>query len=361
MKRALALSTKVSTRVSTRVSSKILSALFAVSLFSTAVASEDVAPQPAKPSFIEYTESLKQEALQKGYNQALLDEVFSSLTFHERIVKADQSQPESVETLSTYLPKRVSETRITMARMFYKQHLAELEKIGEKYGVQPRFIIALWGLESSFGRFMGNYSIPSALATLAYDGRRETFFREEFFHALDILAEGHINFVDMKGSWAGAMGQSQFMPSSFLAYAQDGDGDGKKDIWTNQLDVFASIANYLKQQNWNSSLSWGREVVLPANFDTSLAIQRGSLARAPWLERWNDSARSLANWNELGVRRLNNSALPARELKAALILPDGEGGRAFLGYDNYKSLMHWNRSYYFVTSVGYLADLIVAE
>ena len=317
--------------------------------------------QPAKPSFAEYTVALRQEAEQKGYDKALLDEVFSSLTFHERVVKADQSQPESVETLSTYLPKRVSDIRITMARGFYKQYQPELEKIGEKYGVQPRFIVALWGLESSFGRFMGTYSIPSALATLAYDGRRETFFRQEFFNALDILAEGHISFTDMKGSWAGAMGQSQFMPSSFLAYAQDGDGDGKKDIWTNQLDVFASIANYLKQQDWDSSITWGREVILPEGFDAGMAIQRGSLARTAWLGRWNDSARSLAKWNELGVSRLNGTDLPARDLQAALILPDGEGGRAFLGYDNYKSLMHWNRSYYFVTSVGYLADLIIAE
>ncbi len=342
-----------------------LPALLVTSLFgtlaSTAVANETATEQPAKPSFEDYTAALRLEADQKGYDKALLDQVFSSLTFHERVVKADQSQPESVETLSTYLPKRVSETRIRMAREFYQQYLPELEKIGEKYGVQPRFIVALWGLESSFGRFMGNYSIPSALATLAYDGRRETFFRQEFFNALDILAEGHISFADMKGSWAGAMGQSQFMPSSFLAYAQDGDGDGKKDIWTNQLDVFASIANYLKQQKWDNSITWGREVVLPEGFDVSMAIQRGSLARAPWLERWNDSARSLAQWNKLGVRRLNGTELPARDLQAALILPDGEGGRAFLGYDNYKSLMHWNRSYYFVTSVGYLADLIVAE
>lgn len=319
------------------------------------------AEQPAKPSFEQYTAALRQEAEQKGYDKALLDQVFSSLTFHERVVKADQSQPEVVETLSTYLPKRVSDIRITMARGFYQQYLPQLEIIGEKYGVQPRFIVALWGLESSFGRFMGTYSIPSALATLAYDGRRETFFRQEFFNALDILAEGHISFADMKGSWAGAMGQSQFMPSSFLAYAQDGDGDGKKDIWTNQLDVFASIANYLKQQDWDNSITWGREVVLPEGFDTSLAIQRGSLARSAWLGRWNDSARSLAKWNELGVRRLNGTELPKRDMQAALILPDGDAGRAFLGYDNYKSLMHWNRSYYFVTSVGYLADLIIAE
>lgn len=333
--------------------------LLSSQLFSPLVLAND---SPAtKPDFASYTSALKQEALSRGYDASLLDAVFSSLQFHERVVSADRSQPEVVETLDTYLPKRVSETRIRMARERYQQYQPQLEEIGKRYGVQPRFIVALWGLESSFGRFQGNYSIPSALATLAYEGRRETFFRTEFFHALDILAQGHIDLDNMKGSWAGAMGQSQFMPSSFLSYAQDGDGDGKKDIWTNELDVFASIANYLKQQGWDYSKTWGREVKLPAGFDTGYAIQRGSLARNEWLGRWNASARSMADWHQLGVRRLNGEVLPQRDISAALVLPDGPTGRAFLAYDNYKSLMHWNRSYYFVTSVGYLADLIVAE
>lgn len=314
-----------------------------------------------KEGFADYTVALKQEALEKGYASELVEQVFTSLTFYERAVSSDRSQPEFVETLDTYLPKRVSETRIRMAREFYRQHLPELEKIGQKYGVQPRFIVALWGLESSFGRIMGSFSVPSALATLAYEGRRETFFKQEFFHAMDILAQGHISLDNMKGSWAGAMGQSQFMPSSFQAYAQDGDGDGKKDIWGNQLDVFASIAFYLKSRGWSNNETWGRQVQLPAGFDISNAIARGPLERTAWLKRWNDSERSLADWQALGVRRTDGRDLPVRELNAALILPDGEKGRAYLGYSNYKALMHWNRSYYFVTSVGYLADLIIAE
>lgn len=331
-------------------------------LFSVAaLLSMPVLAEDAKPSFSDYTTALKVEAQSKGYKSELLDEVFSSLTYHERIVSADKSQPEFVETLDTYLPKRVSEIRISMARERYEKYLPELTEIGKKYGVHPRFIVALWGLESSFGRFMGSYSVPSALVTLAYDGRRETFFKKEFFHALDILADGHIRFADMKGSWAGAMGQSQFMPSSFMAYAQDGDGDGKKDIWTNQLDVFASIANYLKQQGWDSDKTWGREVLLPKDFDATNAIARGSLKRSEWLERWQQSERSLSQWHALGIKRLNGTELPQRDITAALIFPDGENGRAFLAYDNYKVLMHWNRSYYFVTSVGYLADLIVAK
>lgn len=177
--------------------------LLSSQLFSPLVLAND--SPAAKPDFASYTSALKQEALSRGYDASLLDAVFSSLQFHERVVSADRSQPEVVETLDTYLPKRVSETRIRMARERYQQYQPQLEEIGKRYGVQPRFIVALWGLESSFGRFQGNYSIPSALATLAYEGRRETFFRTEFFHALDILAQGHIDLDNMKGSWAGAM------------------------------------------------------------------------------------------------------------------------------------------------------------
>lgn len=343
-------------KFSVAVTQFITAAVGAAVLLSGSVLADEV-----KPSFSDYSLALKAEAKEKGYSNDLLEQVFSSLTFHERIVSADKSQPEFVETLETYLPKRVSDIRIAMARERYVKYLPELTKIGNKYGVQPRFIVALWGLESSFGRLMGNYSVPSALATLAYEGRREAFFKKEFFHALDILAAGHISFADMKGSWAGAMGQSQFMPSSFMAYAQDGDGDGKMDIWTNQLDVFASIANYLKQQGWDNDKTWGRQVLLPAGFDPAHAIAKGSLQRGEWLKRWQQSERSLSEWQALGVKRMNGTDLPQRDIKAALIFPDGENGQAYLAYDNYKVLMHWNKSYYFVTSVGYLADLIVAK
>ena len=317
-------------------------------------------PVLAKPDFSEYAAGLQQEAEERGYSTELIEQVFASLEYHERIVSADRSQPERVETLDTYLPKRVSETRIRMARERYQKYQQELKEIEARYGVQGRFIVALWGLESSFGRFMGNHSVPSSLATLAYEGRREAFFRGEFFHALDILAAGHIALEDMKGSWAGAMGQSQFMPSSFLAYAQDFDGDGKKDIWGNQMDVFASIANYLKSRGWDNSLTWGREVKLPDGFSMDYTIPRGTPNHTVWLREWARTERTLAEWQQLGVRRTDGRDLPERDIKAALILPDNENGRAYLAYDNYKTLMHWNRSYYFVTSVGHLADLIAA-
>lgn len=331
----------------------------------TSTVKAKAATAPAEPankgSFEQYAASLQQQALAKGYSRALVDEVFASLRHYQSAVVADKKQPEFTETLDTYLPKRISKQRIALARKYYKEHQQELQAIGQKYGVQPRFIVALWGLESSFGKIMGNYSVPSALATMAYDGRREDFFKAEFFLALDILQQGHVKLADMKGSWAGAMGQSQFMPSAFMSYAQDGDGDGHINIWQSRSDAFASIANYLKTRGWDHNQTWGREVKVPKNFDFSYVIPKGSKDRTQWLQWWAKSERSLAAWQSLGVRTTEGKALPKRDLKAALVMPDDEQGRVYLAYSNYQTLMHWNRSYYFVTSVGYLADLIVAE
>ncbi|MCW8833945.1 MAG: lytic murein transglycosylase, partial [Colwellia sp.] len=187
---------------------------------------------------------------------------------------------------------------------------------------------------------------------------REAFFKKQLWAALTILDEGHIKIDNMKGSWAGAMGQNQFMPTSFLAYAVDGNGDGKKDIWQNQVDIFASMANYLKKEGWNDELTWGRQVKLPQNFDNSLAIPKNTGSRKKWLKAWSTSEKTLAEWQALGVRRTDGTNLPNVDIKAALVFPDDENGRAYLAYDNYKSLMHWNLSYYFVSSVGHLSDRI---
>lgn len=326
-----------------------------------AIQAQEAQLEPTPKTFQSYTAELKQEAVQRGYASTLIESVFASLQHYQSAVVADKKQPEFVETLDTYLPKRVTKQRIELARKYYQEHKVELEAIGQRYGVQPRFIVALWGLESSFGKFMGNYSVPSALATMAFDGRREAFFRKEFFLALDILATGHVELSQMKGSWAGAMGQSQFMPSAFQSYAQDGDGDGHINIWQSRLDAWASMANYLKTVGWVDDQTWGREVSVPQGFDFKTVIAKGSKDRAQWLEWWDQSERSLAQWQALGVRTTTGGHLPARDLRAALVMPDDEQGRIYLAYSNYKTLMHWNRSYYFVTSVGYLADLIVAK
>ncbi len=309
-------------------------------------------------AFDAYVAKLKVEALEKGYSEQLLNEAFATIKFKPKVISADKNQPEVKETLETYLPKRVPDWKVQQARELYKKHQNVLEKVAAQYGVQARFIVALWGLESNFGRIQGGYPVISSLVTLAYDGRRETMYKNQLWAALDILKDGHINLENFKGSWAGAMGQTQFMPTSFNSYAVDYNGDGRKDIWTTEEDAFASIANYLKSVGWNDDLTWGRQVKLPAGFDTDTILKRGTRSHKQWLDEWAQSERSLTKWNELGLKRMDGTDLPKRDITAALVMPDDTNGRMYLAYDNYKALMNWNRSYYFATSVGYLSDRI---
>jgi membrane-bound lytic murein transglycosylase B len=217
-----------------------------------------------------------------------------------------------------------------------------LDGIWRRFNVEPRFVVALWGIESDFGKVMGNYAVVSALATLAYDGRRSSYFRGELISALRIVDQGHIRADNMTGSWAGAMGQCQFMPSTFLGYAVDYDGDGRKDIWNDRADALASIANFISRLGWRGGEGWGREVMLPAGFDPS----------ATGLE----VKRPTGEWSRLGVRSIDAGPLAGREGEASLVMPDGAGGPAFLVYDNFRTIMKWNKSTYFATAVGYLAD-----
>ncbi|MGB0946742.1 MAG: lytic murein transglycosylase [Pseudoalteromonas marina] len=308
--------------------------------------------------FKDYLVNLKEEAIAKGYEKSLIDSAFATATYKEKVVSADKNQPEVKETLETYLPKRVPQWKIDRARKLYAENKDILEQVAKEFGVQARFIVALWGLESNFGTIQGGHNVISSLVTLAFDGRREALYKRQLWAALDILKSGHITLDKFKGSWAGAMGQTQFMPTSFNAYAIDYNNDGRKDIWTTKEDAFASIANYLKQEGWNDSLTWGRQVMLPDNFDNKYILVRGTKTHKQWLEYWNDSERSLDEWQALGVRRADGTALPNVDVRAALVMPDDINGRMFLAYDNYKVLMHWNRSYYFATSVGYLSDRI---
>lgn len=294
--------------------------------------------------FPAYVEQLKIQAQEQGFSQDTIERAFTEVRFYERAVAADRNQPEFKLTLDTYLPKAVPEWKVKQGIEMYNKHKDLLDAIGKKYGVQPRFIVALWGVETNFGRYTGNFKVVSALATLAYEGRREAFFTKQLMQALQIIEAGHISPEQMRGSWAGAMGQTQFMPSSFLAYAVDYDQDGKIDIWQNLGDVFASAANYLATVGWDDSQTWGRQVRLPANFDLELAGR--------------DKKRSLAEWQALGIRRYDGSDLPSRDLAAGLVIPDDETGRVYLSYHNWDVLMDWNRSNYFVAVVGYLADRI---
>ena len=330
----------------------------AVILLSASLSTSVLAEQKTQADFDVYVAALKKEALEKGYDEALVEQALATAKFKKKVISADKNQPEVKETLETYLPKRVPQWKIDRARKLYKENQEVLEKVAKEYGVQARFIVALWGLESNFGKIQGGHSVIASLVTLAFDGRRETMYKNQLWAALDILKEGHITLDKFKGSWAGAMGQTQFMPTSFNAYAVDYNGDGRKDIWTTEEDAFASIANYLKQAGWNDDLTWGRQVKLPEGFDNANILKRGTKTRSQWLEYWKDSERSLADWQAIGVRKMDGSDLPNVDVTAAMVMPDDVNGRMYLAYDNYKALMHWNRSYYFATSVGYLSDRI---
>ncbi|MEP7702834.1 lytic murein transglycosylase [Paraglaciecola sp. 25GB23A] len=300
----------------------------------------------AQVSFDDYIQQLKKEAVQQGFKSEFIELQFSDVQFHQKAVVADKNQPESKITLDKYLATRVPDWKVKQALELMEQHKVVLAQVERQYGVQARFVVALWANESNFGRYMGKYPVISSLATMAYEGRREDFFKKQLFAALTIVEQGHVSHDDFLGSWAGAMGQSQFMPTTFLAYAVDFDADGKKDIWANTADVFASIANFLKSEGWNDTLTWGRQVSLPKEFDMTL-IGLGKLDR-----------KTLLNWQALGVRRYDGEDLPALDLMASLIAPDGPDGRIYLVYENFNTLMKWNRSSYFGTAIGYLSDRI---
>ncbi|MCK6262020.1 lytic murein transglycosylase [Vibrio sp. ZSDE26] len=319
---------------------KILSVILGLGLSCSAIANE--------VSFEEYVDALKQQALEQGISQDTVNQAFEGVTYRPRAVSSDRNQPEKKLTLDEYIPRAVPDWKVKQARDLYNKHYTELKRIGDEYGVQPQYIVALWGVESNFGALTGGYSVIDALSTLAYEGRREAFFRKEALAALTILDEGHITAEAMKGSWAGAMGQPQFMPSSFLAYAADGNGDGKKDIWNTKADVFASAANYLSQSGWDDTYTWGRQVQVPESVDISMQGREA------------EKGKYLQEWSKLGITRYDGRPLPKldNDIQAWLIMPDDHHGRTYLVYNNYNVLMKWNRSYYFALAVSHLADRI---
>jgi len=295
--------------------------------------------------FEHWLAELRAEAIAQGIAATTLDRALADMHPIPRVIELDRAQPESKRTFRQYLDSTVPAARVAAGRRLLTQHRELLNRIATEYGVPPGVIVALWGIESDFGRHQGSYGIVPALATLAYEGRRGDYFRGELLAALRILDEGQVSVDAFRGSWAGAMGQCQFMPSSFGNHAVDYDGDGKRDIWSSPPDVFASTANYLRQAGWEPHRTWGRVVLLPKGFDTSLAGR--------------ESKRSLTEWQQLGVRRVGGGNLPeVADVVAALILPDGPGGPAYLVYKNFDVLMEWNRSTYFAAAVGILSDRI---
>ena len=295
--------------------------------------------------FNTWLDTLKIEARSKGISQSTIESSLSGIKPIPRVIELDRKQPEFTLTFEEYLGRVVSDRRIRIGKAKLIQHKKLLAEISIKYGVQPRYIVALWGIETDFGRITGGFPVISSLATLAHDGRRSKFFRKELFLALKIVDKGHITAKDMLGSWAGAMGQNQFMPSSFHAYAVDYNRDGSKDIWKTLPDIFASIANYLSKSGWQGDQTWGRPVNIPDNFSPKLLGRK--------------IKKGLNQWHELGVRKLSGKDLPKRNLLSSIIRPEkGMVGPAFVVYHNYGVILKWNRSNYFATAVGTLSDKI---
>jgi membrane-bound lytic murein transglycosylase B len=290
-----------------------------------------------------WRQDLRVEALKDGITLATFDAAFANIHEPSQKVKGlSKSQPEHRITYDNYLHTRVDNYRILIGRREYKKNSAILHEIANKYKVDPCFIMSFWGMETSYGSYMGNFPVIQSLATLAYDSARKDMFRQELLIALHILQEGHVTLDAFKGEWAGASGQPQFMPSSFVKYAVDYDGDGRKDIWQSKIDVFASIANYMHVNGWDDSTPWAIFVKVPDGFDPKLMSKTLS--------------KKVSVWNGMGVRTLDGKDLPLQHLDASLVHPDG--GPIFLAYPNYKMILHYNNSIYYAGAIGYLANKI---
>jgi membrane-bound lytic murein transglycosylase B len=317
----------------------------------TAAPVSSVAPPPvAQPQAIPFPvwlDGARREALSRGVSQATVAAALDGLTPDPAVIDLDTKQPEYSQTFGRYLANAVSEARVAKGRELMRQNAGLLAAIERRYGVPGRYLVAFWGIETDFGRNTGSFSTVRSLATLAYDSRRGPYFRDEMFAALTILDEGDIDNRRMTGSWAGAMGQTQFMPSAYLKYAVDQDGDGRKDIWTSVPDALGSVANYLKTLGWDGTRGWGQEVSLPSRFDASLASLDGDAA---------ETVKTMAEWRALGIGRADGSPLADTGETAALVLPGGINGPAFLVANDYRVILKYNRSTFYAVAVGYLAD-----
>ncbi|MFH1568267.1 MAG: lytic murein transglycosylase [Gemmatimonadota bacterium] len=301
-------------------------------------------PAGADAAFDTWLDQLRRDALERPVSPATLDAVLPRLEVLPRVLELQRRQPESHLTYRAYVARVAPPARLQYGRQQLGHYGDLLGRVSARYGVPPQVIVALWAVESDFGRHPGDLPVLSSLATLAYRGSRRAYFRSELLEALAIVDAGDALPDQMRGSWAGALGQCQFMPSNFRRLAVDWDGDGRRDIWGTPADVFASIAHFLSSQGWRADLTWGREVRLPSGFDYGLV---GPQMRYP-----------LSRWQALGVRRADGTDLPERDVSARLVLPDGKQGPAFLVYANYEALLRWNRSDNFALAAGHLADAL---
>ena len=289
------------------------------------------------------------EARKLGISAGTLDAALRGITPNQKVLDRDRHQPEFTMTWERYRALVINDQRIANGRIAWQQNKALLGQVQSRYGVDPRVILGIWGLESSYGTTTGSFNVIEALATLGWEGRRASFFRGELMAALKILDAGDVTPGRMTGSYAGAMGQPQFMPSSYLRYAVDFDGDGKRDIWNNRADVFGSIGNYLAKSGWQSGQIWGVRADVPANFDASLSGR--------------EFRRTPAEWSRLGVRA-DGRGWPGGDAPAALVLPDrvngGDTGEAYLVGANFTAIRRYNPSDFYALGVALLGDLVAA-
>jgi membrane-bound lytic murein transglycosylase B len=332
---------------------RILFAALLITAFTGVALTQTPAPPPQP--FDVWLEELIREANDRGYGEALVKETLAGIEPLQRVIQADRNQAELNPGLDRYLSTRITRTVVNRGRALSKEHNTLLTRIQREYGVQRRFVLAIWALESRYGRNIGREPVFRALATLAWEPRRAAFFRGELFDALTMVQRKHIEAKSMTGSWAGAMGQTQFMPSSYLKYAVDFDGDGRRDIWKSVPDALASIANYLKGYGWKEGQTWGREVRVSraarermTEDDVTLRTE-GCFAIRNMTEK-----RTLAEWTKLGVVRANGAALPTADMDASLVTTGDD--RNFLVYQNYESLLGYNCAHYYALSVALLAD-----
>jgi peptidoglycan lytic transglycosylase B len=325
------------------------------------IAAQDPAPitpvAPLPPPFTEWLTAFRAEAAERGIRPEILDHAFAGVEPVEQILERDRSQAEFTLNLDSYLRRRLTPSFIRTAQKMYAGRRSLLTKVGEKYGVSPRVVVAVWGLESNFGRFAGVRPTIPTLATLAYDQRRSAMFRNELFSALEILNRGDIEPEHMKGSWAGAMGQTQFMPSSYLQYAEDFDGDGRRDIWSNTGDAIASIANYMKGHGWHADETWGREVRVSAAAAKRIVNEVARRNEGCRAVRDMTVALPMARWEALGVRLPGGKPLPKTDLPASLI---SGTSRHFLVYRNYHAILEYNCANSYALTVALLGDRIAA-
>ena len=298
-------------------------------------------------SFERFVVAVKAEAMRKGISRETLAAAFAGVRLNPRVIELDRHQPEFTMTWEQYRTRIVSETRIAKGRLLYAQQRGLLAAVAQQYGVPPGVLMGIWGLESNYGQATGGFNVIEALATLAWDPRRPAFFRSELMDALRILEHGDITAERMTGSYAGAMGQTQFMPDSFLRYAVDYSGNGRRDIWADLGDVFGSTANYLAREGWRGDLPWGTPADLPPGFDPAVAGR--------------EHRRSMAEWQNLGVRPARGGLAGRPDVLAAVILPGGRSGDAYLAFHpNFQAIRRYNPSDFYCISVGLIGDAVTA-